>query len=137
MLNNNPSLLSPKSVCNSTLAASFTSSPEFISRYGTPDNTGFVAQLYQNVLHRAPDAAGAQSYVNALDNGLSRPDALVSIANSAENRVNLRPIAGDKNDGEAARLYQAALNRAPDAAGLSLFSTALSMSCAAFVSPFR
>jgi serralysin len=85
-----------------------------------------VAQLYRNVLHRAPDAAGAQNFINALDHGLSRPDALVAIANSMENRANLRPMAGDKNDGQAARLYQAALNRAPDSAGLSVFSTALS-----------
>lgn len=118
--------LSSNAVTISVLAASFTSSPEFISRYGTPNNTGFVSQLYQNVLHRAPDAAGAQNFVNALNSGGLKADALVSIANSAENRANLRPIAGDKNDGEAARLYQAALNRAPDSAGLSLFSTALS-----------
>ncbi len=118
--------LSTNAVTISALAATFTSSPEFISHYGTPDSTGFVTQLYQNVLHRAPDAAGAQNFVNFLNSGGSRPDALVAIANSAENRINLRPIAGDINDGEAARLYQAALNRAPDSAGLSLFSTALS-----------
>jgi len=118
--------LSSNAVTISALAASFTASPEFIARYGTPDNTGFVSQLYQNVLHRAPDAAGAQNFVNGLNSGGSRADALVSIANSAESRANLRPVAGDKNDGEAARLYQAALNRAPDSAGLSVFSTALS-----------
>jgi len=118
--------LSKNAITVSALAASFTSSPEFISRYGTPDNPGFVARLYQNVLHRAPDAEGAKHFTDALDHGASHEDALVSIADSAENRANLRSIAGDKNDGEATRLYQAALNRAPDSAGLSLFSTALS-----------
>ena len=117
--------LSVGAVSLASLASTFTSSPEFINAYGTLDNTGFVTQLYQNVLHRAPDAAGAQNFVNVLNNGGSRPDALVSIANSPENRVNLRPITGDRNDGEAARLYQAGLNRAPDGGGLSLFSTAL------------
>ena len=85
-----------------------------------------MARLYQNVLHRAPDAEGSKHFTDALDHGASHEDALVSIADSAENRANLRSIAGDKNDGEATRLYQAALNRAPDSAGLSLFSTALS-----------
>lgn len=118
--------LAKNAITISALAASFTSAPEFISQYGAPDNPGFVALLYQNVLHRAPDAAGAQNFINALNSGGSRPDALVAIANSAENRANLLPIAGDKNDGEAARLYQGALNRAPDSAGLSVFSTALS-----------
>ena len=118
--------LSKNAITVSALAASFTSSPEFISRFGTPDNSGFVTRLYENVLHRAPDAEGKKAFTDALDHGASHQDALVSIANSAENRANLRLIAGDKNDGEAARLYQAALNRAPDSAGLSLFSTALS-----------
>lgn len=41
------------------LAASFLGSPEFTQRYGANlSNTDFVAALYQNALHRAPDAAG-------------------------------------------------------------------------------
>lgn len=106
----------------SELALSFTKSPEFISSYGALDNAGFVRQLYQNVLHRVPDEVGRQQWLNFANSGASRGAILEAFADSQENHRQLLPIAGDKNDAEATRLYQAALNRAPDDQGLATWS---------------
>jgi hypothetical protein len=124
-LDSNVTLVTNATVSISTLASSFTQSPEFISRYGSLDNSAFVQQLYQNVFHRAPDAAGDQLWLNFLKSGASRGDVLGGFADSLENRKQLLPIAGDRNDAEATRLYQAALGRVPDDRGLDSFSTAL------------
>jgi hypothetical protein len=43
--------------------------PEFIQKYGSnPTDAQFVNLLYANVLHRAPDAAGYDFWLNALTN---------------------------------------------------------------------
>ncbi|WP_153110542.1 DUF4347 domain-containing protein [Propionivibrio limicola] len=43
------------------MASSFVASAEFAATYGTQNDADFVTMLYQNVLERAPDAAG-QTY---------------------------------------------------------------------------
>jgi len=45
----------------------FATSGEFQSRYGALDNGAFVDLIYQNVLNRAPDAAGRAYWVGQLD----------------------------------------------------------------------
>mgnify|MGYP003942493579 CR=1 FL=1 len=40
----------------STVAGNFIASPEFQRTYGNVNDTQFITLLYQNVLHRAPDA---------------------------------------------------------------------------------
>ncbi len=79
-------------------ALSFLASPEF-SRYGaTPTNQGLVDGLYQNTLHRAPDAAGEALYVNALASGqLSRAGLLASFSDSKEH-INLMAQAAGARD---------------------------------------
>ncbi len=124
-LDHNAELLTNNTISISQMALSFTNSPEFIASYGSLDNLGFVQQLYANVLHRAPDAAGNQLWLNFLSGGADRGAALRGFADSQENRKQILPIAGDQNDAEGTRLYQAALNRAPDDSGLASFSTAL------------
>jgi len=124
-LDSNTELVTDGNVSLSTLASSFTLSPEFISTYGALDNSGFVQQLYKNVFHRVPEDAGNQLWLNFLNSGGSRGDMLGGFADSLENRKQTLTIAGDKNDAEATRLYQAALNRAPDDRGLDNFATAL------------
>ena len=124
-LDYNRDLVDADRVPLATLAASFANSPEFMSLYGSPDNAGFVRQMYQNVLHRAPDGAGLQVWLNYLGAGASQGQVLAGFADSRENRQQILPIAGDKNDSEAARMYQAALNRAPDDQGLSFWSNKL------------
>ena len=67
-----------------TIADGFLNSAEFQSKYGTLDNADFITQIYENALHRAPEAAGAQFYEHLLDTGTSRAVVLVAIAESPE-----------------------------------------------------
>lgn len=85
------------------VATGFIGSGEFKTRYPTaaaPSDHGgagdqaFVNALYQNVLHRAPDAGGLAYWVNALANGGSRADMLVSFALSAEDENNTHAAPG-------------------------------------------
>jgi hypothetical protein len=109
----------------SQVAAAFVGSAEFNTDYGKLDNTGFVTRLYQNVLGRAPDAAGLQSWVNALNAGASRQTVLLGFSDSIENKTDTEATIGDKDMGEAYRLYRAALHRAPDPAGLAGWTSQL------------
>ncbi len=80
-------------------ALSFLASPEFSNRYGAaPTNQGLVDGLYQNTLHRAPDAAGEALYVNALASGqLSRAGLLASFSNSREHISLMAQAAGARD----------------------------------------
>ena len=51
------------------LAQNFLNSPEFSSTYGNLDNSAYITKLYQNVLHRAPDAGGLAYHMNDLGTG--------------------------------------------------------------------
>ena len=120
-LDANTALITSNSLALPALAASFALSPEFLALYGQTDTTGFARQLYVNVLHRSPDAAGLQLWTNYV-NATSRGAALLAFSDSFENHLQTLPIGGSKNDAEASRLYQAAFNRAADNAGLALWS---------------
>jgi hypothetical protein len=68
------------------IAGRFAASPEFTARYGTPDNSGFVHQLYENTLGRAPDAGGDAFWTGSLVTGvLNKSQVLLAIAESPEN----------------------------------------------------
>jgi Domain of unknown function (DUF4214) len=108
-----------------SVANSFAASPEFIHNHGSLSDQDFVQQLYQNILSRPGDASGAQFWDDQLASGTSRGQVLASFAESQENRSKTLSTAGDKHDAEAYRLYQAALNRAPDQGGQSFWSSAL------------
>jgi hypothetical protein len=71
------------------VAGGFQGSREFADLYGAnPTNTQFVDLLYQNVLHRAPDAAGYDYWVDALANQhLARTQMLGFFSESAENQL--------------------------------------------------
>ena len=62
-------------------------SPEFQTRFGTLTNQQFVEQIYRFVLDREGDAAGIQSYVQALSNGYSRTDVVMVLSDSPEHRL--------------------------------------------------
>ncbi len=48
-----------------------------------------VHELYENALHRAPDAQGLANWTNALDHGvLDRAEVLIGFAQSLENLNN-------------------------------------------------
>ncbi len=124
-LDGNTALVTTDTISLAALAAGFAASPEFNALYGQTDANGFVRQLYLNVLHRSPDAAGQQLWVNYVS-ATSRGDALLAFSDSQENHRQTLPIAGSRTDAEATRLYQAAFNRSPDSAGLAFWSGRLS-----------
>ncbi|QGZ38604.1 uncharacterized protein DUF4214 [Pseudoduganella flava] len=74
-----------------TVANYFVASPEFQALYGTRiDYATFVTGLYENVLHRAPDAAGFAHWMDRLTSGSDTPAAvLVGFSESAENYAQL------------------------------------------------
>jgi hypothetical protein len=47
----------------------------------------FVTALYQNVLHRAPGAAGLQAWTGALQGGASEASVVVGFSDSLEYRA--------------------------------------------------
>ena len=107
------------------IANDLVSSTEFSSRFGGLDTMSFISAAYENVLHRAPDAGGLQTYENAVNSGVSRGQVLVDLSQSQESRAVNIDLAGDHDDAEIDRLYGAALDRAPDAGGLQAYAAAL------------
>jgi hypothetical protein len=75
----------------SQVSSMFQQSTEFVTRYGaSPSNDAFVNLLYQNVLHRAPDAGGYAYWMNILNTGeRSRADVLIGFSESTENQAAL------------------------------------------------
>jgi len=62
----------------------FVQSVEFINTYGNLGDTAFVEQLYQNVLNRASDSAGLQSWLDLLDEGALRATVVRGFSESRE-----------------------------------------------------
>ena len=112
------------------VAASFLDSPEFQGRFPSArhDADGFVRQLYQNVLGRAPDGGGHTYWTGLLTSGQAdQAGVLASFAESAENKAITAPNVAegvwtpDQQAAQAARIYYATLGRAPDAVGLNFW----------------
>ncbi|MBY0453850.1 MAG: DUF4214 domain-containing protein [Burkholderiaceae bacterium] len=64
----------------------FAQSAEFVNRYGSLSNDGFVNLVYQNVLGRQPDAAGKAYWLSQLNGGLSRGSLMIGFSDSPENQ---------------------------------------------------
>jgi len=81
------------------VASGFMSSPEFIAMYGTnPTAENFVTKVYNNVLHRAPEAGGYNYWVGIIHAGsLSQAGTLASISESAENQAAVLALVGVSN----------------------------------------
>jgi subtilisin-like proprotein convertase family protein len=73
------------------VASGFVESAEFKALYGNdPTNADVVARFYANVLHRAPDQAGADYWTKLLDrHTLTKADVLMSFSESPENQAAL------------------------------------------------
>jgi serralysin len=70
------------------MARYFLASEENVATYGALTDTGFVNQMYANVLHRAPDAGGLDFYLKGFAAGaVTRESVLASFSESAENQV--------------------------------------------------
>lgn len=74
-----------------TVAEGFVNSSEFKSLYGNnPSNADLVTQFYQNVLHRAPDKAGYDWWLNELNTGNQTVTQVLSgFSESRENKTKL------------------------------------------------
>ena len=104
------------------IAAEFTQSTEFQSRYANLDNNSYVSALYQNVLNRPGEDNGISFWVNNLATGtLGRDGVLKGFADSFENIQKSISFTGDREYGSAYRLYEAALNRTPETVGLKFW----------------
>lgn len=69
------------------VAQSLVGSGEFARTYGGLAAPQFVSALYQNVLGRAPDAAGLSNNLAALGSGATRADIVLGISQSAERQA--------------------------------------------------
>lgn len=75
----------------SDIANGFIQSTEFQSLYGKDaPATTFITTLYNNILHRAPEQAGYSWWVDQVNAGVSRSEALLSFADSPENKAALQ-----------------------------------------------
>lgn len=74
-----------------SVASQFVASAEFRAMYGTSaSNRDIVTHLYENVLHRTPDQAGVNYWVNVLDSHSSTvPGVLAAFSESSENYAQL------------------------------------------------
>jgi hypothetical protein len=92
--------------------AAFIASPEYASHFpdGPQNQSDFVTAVYQTVLNRAPDSAGMQGWLNALNQGTSRSAVALAIISSQEADQQLIET-----------MYLAYLRRNPDPTGLAGF----------------
>lgn len=88
-----------------TVAADFYASDEYHRRVGGTD-PAWIADLYEELLHRVPDAGGASYWVGQLTAGVPRRDAALAFYQSLESRQTR--VTG---------LYQTLLGRDPDRPG--------------------
>ncbi len=78
------------------VASNFIGSVEFQNTYGGLNNGQFVTQIYQNVLHRAPDPGGLAFWQGQLDNGIwTRAVVLTGFSESVENQANVIGVIAD------------------------------------------
>lgn len=76
-----------------TVAQAFLASAESLALYGAnPSNQQLVTTIYQNVLHRAPDQAGLDFWVKAMDAGFARDQVLLGFSESKENQDQVAAI---------------------------------------------
>lgn len=76
-------------VSRQDVATEFVKSAEFIKLYAAdPSNKGILTGVYQNVLHRAPDQAGFDWWLKALDSkAVSVSEMLAAFSESPENQA--------------------------------------------------
>jgi hypothetical protein len=78
-------------VSKATIATDFLNSAEYVAIHGTQTNAQFVASLYQGLLGRSADQAGAAFWTGQLAQGGSRGSVAVAIVDSNESKAALAP----------------------------------------------
>lgn len=85
-----------KGVSLNTVAQAFTQSAEFKSLFSaSPSHEALVNGFYHNVLHREPDSAGKQFWVDVMNKGVGAAAVLASFSESPENQAALATIIGN------------------------------------------
>lgn len=83
------------------VARGFIKSQEFTNLYGdSPSNDILITKFYHNVLHREPEKAGYDYWINQLNTGTMTPDQVLAIGFSEgiENQKNVAKIIGSGFD---------------------------------------
>lgn len=102
----------------SRLADQFLDSAEFERRYGTPNDAGFVDQLYRNVLGRAGDPSGTDYWTRRIAGGqVGRARLMVQFSESPEH------IRRTQVSVDASIVYLGMVLRPPDPSVLSWWNT--------------
>jgi hypothetical protein len=73
------------------ISTDFINSAEYAGKFGAPNNAQFVNALYEGAFGRAPDPAGDQYWITALNQGTSRGTIATDIAESPEAMSHLAP----------------------------------------------
>lgn len=79
-----------KGISQRDVAASFVAGSEFASLYGgsNPTNLAYITKLYQNVLHREPEQAGLDYWVDIMNKGAAtRGEVLAFFSEGNENKA--------------------------------------------------
>lgn len=77
----------------SDLAPYFLTSTEYVTMYGSLNNTQFITALFQNLYDRAPDTGGLNFWVGKLDNNeLTRAQVFVEFCEAQEFRDIIDPL---------------------------------------------
>ncbi len=114
------------------LADNAAASPEFANATAGLTDTQYITYVYEHSLHREPDAAGLQTYLTDLEDGTyTRTSMIVQAAESPEHvALTAGAVAAglwvpdEKVEGLEV-LYDAAVQRQPDATGLAGYGALL------------
>ena len=114
-------------------AAQMLATPEASAATAGLGNADFVTRLYQNMLHRAPEAPGLAGWQADLDGGaLSQANVAARFASGIEaQQVNFAAFAtgsvfaADPNAVEVLRGFELLLNRIPEAISLATYTRQL------------
>lgn len=115
------------------VAQAFIAAPEFTARYGATTDAEFVTLLYENVLGRAPLAAGLEGWVTRLEEGMSRAELVLVFAESDEHQAKTAAAQAAYDlthditswADDVYRLYRAIFDRDPDPGGYDTWTDTL------------
>lgn len=101
------------------ISQSFATSSEFIRKYGSLSNAGFVDRVYRNVLGRPGDAGGSAYWKAKLDQGTPRGQVMANFSQSGEY------IRKTNNGVYVVGIHEALLQRAAASNVWTLYEAAL------------